>query len=329
MKNSHSYKHASLIFLKKIYHLIFRKESILPSFENDADKASEIIFNILSTDQPCMITRFGAVEISALRNYTGILSRQKNAYKFIKGESAEWWWNEGIRYSMTNNAGFFPATDENLEIFGKLMLESIPSIDVLGSWQEYEIHFLDYFPKASLINFIYLDPYWSKLPWTRILAGKKVLVVHPFAELILTQYNEKRDVLFEDKSLLPDFDLKVMNAVQSIGGNSVFPSWFDALKFMEDEIDKIDYDICLLGCGAYGLPLAAHIKNAQKKAVHIGGSLQLLFGIIGKRWENPNYGQKQLTKVGMYPSLINRYWTRPEQNHQPPTFQNVEDGCYW
>lgn len=48
---------------------------------------------------------------------------------------------------------------------------------------------------------------------------------------------------------------------------------------MKDEIDKRDYDIALIGCGAYGFPLAAHIKRSGKKAVHLGGALQLLFGI--------------------------------------------------
>lgn len=47
-------------------------------------------------------------------------------------------------------------------------------------------------------------------------------------------------------------------------------------------MDKIDYDICLIGCGAYGFPLAAHAKRKGKKAVHLGGALQLLFGIKGK-----------------------------------------------
>ena len=27
-----------------------------------------------------------------------------------------------------------------------------------------------------------------------------------------------------------------------------------------------------LGCGAYGFPLAAHVKRMGKKAIHMGGS---------------------------------------------------------
>ena len=58
---------------------------------------------------------------------------------------------------------------------------------------------------------------------------------------------------------------------------------------MKAQIDKEDFDICLIGAGAYGFPLAAYVKRKGKKAVHLGGALQLLFGIKGSRWEDPNH----------------------------------------
>ena len=86
----------------------------------------------------------------------------------------------------------------------------------------------------------------------------------------------------------------VLKAVQTAGGNQTeFKDWFEALEYMEQEIDKIDYDIVLLGCGAYGFPLAAHCKRMGKQAIHLGGVLQLLFGIKGKRWETVSEYQDQ------------------------------------
>ena len=43
-------------------------------------------------------------------------------------------------------------------------------------------------------------------------------------------------------------------------------------EYMKAEINKSNYDICILGCGAYGFPLAAHVKRMGKKAIHMGGS---------------------------------------------------------
>ena len=85
------------------------------------------------------------------------------------------------------------------------------------------------------------------------------------------------------------------------------------------DISKIDFDVALLGCGSYGLPLANYIKNLGKSAVYIGGGLQLYFGIKGKRWEN----SQDITK------FYNDYWTRANTNETPNTSNMVEGGCYW
>lgn len=78
------------------------------------------------------------------------------------------------------------------------------------------------------------------------------------------------------------------------------------------------------------LPLAAHAKKQGKKAVHLGGSLQLLFGIKGRRWEDPYYGVKEWgIPYGSYSSLINEYWVRADKNEKPQNAMQVESGCYW
>lgn len=69
-----------------------------------------------------------------------------------------------------------------------------------------------------------------------------------------------------------------------------YAMWFDAPRCKKDEMDKVPYKVCLIGCSAYGFPLSAHAKRQGKQAVHIGGALQLLFRIKGKRWGNPRFG---------------------------------------
>ena len=88
---------------------------------------------------------------------------------------------------------------------------------------------------------------------------------------------------------------------------------------MKTEISKIDFDIALIGAGAYGLPLAAHIKNLRKQAIHLGGSLQILFGIMGKRWDDHPVISK----------FYNSSWVRPLESERPKTFKKVENGAYW
>lgn len=210
------------------------------------------------------------------------------------------------------------------------MVEDSKQVDILGSWLSTEQYLNEQLKSASRVHLMQLEPFWGTKPWSRALKGKRVLVVHPFSETIKTQYNKRHELFLKDETL-PDFEvLEVVRAVQSIGGESSYKDWFDALNFMKSEIEKHDFDVCLVGCGAYGFPLAAHVKRMGKQAVHLGGALQLLFGIRGNRWEDPNYGVKEWgIPSGTYSGLLNEYWVRPSKEEKPKIAGQVEGSCYW
>lgn len=322
----------TLKVLRKLYTKTFGDSQLPPlQREKDPDKISDIIYKLLMDEKPCMIARFGAFELSTIINYIGVKQGRQPFFKYIKGEVPKWWWDEQLIKFMNTNAGFFPPTQEKIEQFCELMLEDTKEVDLLGSWLNNEYYFLDKLPHANFVPLRMLEPFWATESWGKALKDKKILVVHPFDETIKQQY-KNRDKLFNNPDILPEFtSLHVIKAVQSLGGNQEqFKDWFEALQWMKDEIDKHDYDICLIGCGAYGFPLAAHVKRQGKKAFHLGGALQLLFGIRGKRWENPMYGVKEWgIPIGSYSSLMNEYWIRPNQTEKTKNAQQVEGACYW
>ena len=201
------------------------------------------------------------------------------------------------------------------------MLKDIQSVDILGSWRIEEIFLRNFLLYSKKIPLVELEPYLQVNPWSEALEGKKVLVIHPFDKTIQSQYNNFRSVLFKDPRVLPQFkSLETIKAIQSISGNNtLFTNWFEALDFMKSEIDKKDFDIAIIGTGAYGFPLAAHVKRIGKKAVHMGGATQILFGIKGKRWlENDKFKD-----------IINEYFVHPLEEDKPKQFEQVEGGCYW
>ena len=51
-------------------------------------------------------------------------------------------------------------------------------------------------------------------------------------------------------------------------------------------MDAADYDVAIVGAGAYSLPLAAHARDTGHAAIQMSGATQLLFGIKGKRWDD-------------------------------------------
>ena len=298
----------------------------LASIEN-ADEVNLIIKKALESDNPCMIARYGATELLCVTNYLGIKNKS-NFLKYITGKLPEWWWTDIVIKNMCQWSGFFPATPENLTRFSEMMLEDTKQLDVLGCWDQHESLFEDILQGVNRVHLRLLEPFWSDYPWTLSLAGKKVLVVHPFAELIEEQYKHRNDIF--PNGILPEFHLETVKAVQSLGGDDSYKDWFEALKWMEGQIDEHDYDICIIGCGAYGFPLAAHVKRQGKKAFHIGGALQLLFGIRGARWEDPNYGVKEWgIPYGSYSNLMNDSWVRPGDLFKSKNADEVEGACYW
>ena len=112
----------------------------------------------------------------------------------------------------------------------------------------------------------------------------------------------------------------IVNPAISVGENGDFfiPAKPSSVA-MQRRVQKIDFDIALVGCGAYGMPLAAHCKQMGKQAVHLAGWLQVLFGIKGTRWDN----NPRVSK------FYNEYWIRPSQQNRPQGVEKVENACYW
>jgi hypothetical protein len=288
----------------------------------EGQQANDMVYDILASGKPCMIAKFGTVELDMM------LSLHNEKY----GITAPIYW-ESIRrrnciypssqmYTFCNNAGFFPNSISLATRYYERMMDDIKEVDILGSYIESEKYFNSYMHCKRIDIDGYCAPFkWNK-PWTSILRGKKVLVVHPFADSIKKQYVENRENLFSNKNVLPEFkSLQCIKAVQSIAGQETpFKDWFEALKYMEEQITNADFDIAIIGCGAYGFCLSAFVKRLGKQAIHMAGWTQMLFGVYGKRWieDQPEFA-----------SLINEYWTRPSAADKPKNASKVEGACYW
>lgn len=277
----------------------------------DIDSANECIRNRFEEGKPFMVCRFGETELRAVVDALGI---KLGAKKKPDPERLK---------RLYNNAGVFPHGAEMEMKFAELMCDLIPIADIIGVWNTFmQDYVVDNYvrPDALLVGLRGLEPYYCEKPWSAGLKGKKVLVIHPFVDTIRKQY-EKREKLFDNRDILPKFELKTLRAVQTIAGqkDERFKDWFEALEYMYEEAMKIDFDVAIIGCGAYGFPLAAKLKKAGKQAVHLGGATQILFGIKGARWDNHPFISK----------LYNEYWVRPSKSERPGGSGSVENGCYW
>lgn len=234
---------------------------------------------------------------------------------------------------LCQNAGFFPNEINESKRFVDLMLEATKDIDLVGVWNLYMEEWIlkQYANKISITRLTRLEPWYLEgckgniKPWSAALKGKKVLVIHPFAKSIEKQYKDNREGIFSDlsvKEILPEFDLITLKAVQTIGNETGgYDNWFSALESMISECKKIQFDVAIIGCGAYGFPLAYEVKKMGKIAIHLGGATQLLFGIRGKRWEN--------SYTDVCDKMMNEYWVRPLIEETISEKEKIENGCYW
>lgn len=273
----------------------------------DEEQMAGIISKCLREKIPYCIGKIGGNEANAVvYDAIGSLPQKRKAY---------------IR--LCYYAGFFPKKFDAdlLNEYVSEQISAIKQIDMLVYYEkEYEEYLLKKFASPQMIWVDVVGSWSQKICWTRELKGYRVVVVHPYARLIEQQYHS-REKIYPNSDVLPQFDLRVVEAVQTMAESkeSRFATWFDALEYMYKEIMKEDFDIALIGCGAYGLPLAARVKKAGKIGVHMGGDLQMLFGIRGKRWDNRELAQR----------WFNDYWVRPGDSEKVNGFESIENGCYW
>ena len=228
----------------------------LPSREVGNDLIKSLLLN---SDSPMCFGRFGDTELFACADYC---IRKKIA-------DQNFW-------RLCSNAGYFESDATRIDEFVNLYMNAFKATDVLGCWFTIGEDYLlkKYNPGAKLVQLQSYEPYYfPDNPWSESLKGKSVLVVSPFVESIIQQYRI-RDKLFLGTEVLPAFDLKTVKAVQTRGKatDTRFSSWFDAFDYMKNEISKKTFDMAIVGCGAYSLPLCAFIKDKLKRSViQMGG----------------------------------------------------------
>ena len=259
----------------------------------------------VTNGSPFMLGRFGAVEMHCV-------SRWMSGQKCTDSE----------KHQALYAAGIFPNDQKTINQFCETYIDAIKTTDLLGVWEvvDEKKAIKRYCPKAELMPSRSIEPYYFDNPWSAELEGKKVLIVHPFIESIGNQLKQ-RELIWPGENVLPQFaSVMYVKSVQSnAGAITEFKDWFEALESMKRKIAACDFDIAIIGAGAYGLPLAAYVKSIGKQAIQMSGATQILFGIKGKRWDDHPVISK----------FYNDAWVRPLQSETPPDIKKVEGGSYW
>jgi hypothetical protein len=177
-----------------------------------------------------------------------------------------------------------------------------------------------------------LEPYYLKpeLRWTKFLDNKKVAIINSFADTCETQTYMSKAIWPDDtESLLPQ-NIKWI-PIQTyysplLAGKKNSAKWPSNIKNYNDAVNYVvartleeNAEVAIIGCGGMGMIIGSKLKDLGLQVIVMGGAIQILFGIRGKRWET-------------HP-IINKYfndsWVVPNSDNIPSNYKLIENGCYW
>lgn len=262
---------------------------------------------------PFIISRIGSAEgyVSAI-----YLSRKKLEMGYTK--------------VLENNAGIYNCDKNRLKTYCEKYNRCIENSRYMACFDKLCADLQNYYLKRFKITAIHsrsLEPFYAVLegdkPWTHALRGKKVLIINPFVDSMQKQLDAGFQIFKHEKLFCEGQEFVFYKCYQTSCGNNVHDNWLKTFHIMCQDIEKLDFDIALLGCGGYGLPLCDFIKTKlNKSAIYIGGGLQLMFGVMGKRWENNEMWKKIIREN-------NCQFIRPSGDEIIGGKNKVEGGCYW
>jgi len=276
------------------------------------------------TDAGFSASRFGISE-QFWMYYPVLLENETNQTKIRVYE-------KHLRYNGFFQAGIFPADPAFYLEYNSFYMRCVREIDWLGLLldpvmgpeilRRYKLtnrflYFKDLIPDRS-------TPCNPGNDYLHLFKGKRLIIVCPFAELL--KQRATRDVFEGVWSKIGKkwFYPESVEAVQFPYGfqKDTFRKYRDAIALFEDiasDIASKNFDVALIAAAGLTVPIAAHIKQLGKIAVSLGGDLQVLFGVIGKRWRNKERWKRD---------YFNKWWI-----NMPPQFRPEEteacEGAYW
>lgn len=281
------------------------------AISSGADWIFQTVISAVGSGEGCIIGRHGTVELEVLLD-------NKNPDYFEP--------------TLERNAGIFPRTKDSLQEWRDKYGAAVREADAMAvGWYaplaDVEAGFLQTVnPSATWLPLRSLEPYYSERPWTQALKGQRVAVVSAFADSMACQLQFKDDIWKGREDIIPECEWKFIRSYYSPSlaqGRAEWPkgiaSWSDAVAHLEKQVVNSGAPIALLGCGGLAMPLALALKRRGIVAIVLGGAIQVLFGIKGRRWE----------KHPVISQFWNDDWIYPSPDETPRGAKTIEGGCYW
>lgn len=229
--------------------------------------------------------------------------------------------------------GLFPSSAETLLAYAELHAKATRELDLLGLvGGRLEADLLaELQPRGRTISLLELEPDRS-VPdrsehcWLPELRGKRVLIVSSIAELLCQRANQSIFEAVWAKSGKPWFGPAQVLPLPfpysyDVHTQQCFGSSQNLLEWIVNQLNPASFDVALIAGSSLGIPIAAAIKRMNRSAIALGGALQVLFGVGGRRWWNdPHWQEHHITPA----------WISVPADQVPQVAgAYVDGGAYW
>ena len=228
---------------------------------------------------------------------------------------------------LMTNAGFY-GTYKDYERWRELFIQGIKSSDVISyvvSCPSFYTAVGDTLTQLKIYKpFIpYLEFPEFYLEFWKILSHKKLKI-----GIISSMYEDILEQIPKMNKVYPDFPINpdsfvVVESYNTCNKNAPLDhkNWFDTFEDLKKRVlVHEDVNYWFLSCGSYGVPLQEELKKNGKNSLYVGGLMQCLFGLLGKRWKDrPEFS-----------SHHNIHWKKIEHLdiRTLGNLMKVEAGCY-
>ena len=302
--------------LKRVVGPLYRQKKWLEKIQyygrtiHEQESGHQVVRETMASG-PSAFGKIGESELRGLRCYL------KN--RDSQGNCNQW---DSRSERLYTNAGVFPNSAEAFTDYAKIMMDMLPDVDCLAVWyNQGEANVINkYCKEAQLVSIQSLEPQLWSNPWLNLFEDKKVLAVSPFTDSIIAQQDNLKLVWSKKPEMMISYQLETIKTpLAAVLVPSPYANWKEGYEDLCSQMDAIDFDVALIGAGAWSLPLAVHAKRTGKIGIHLGGPTQIVFGVVGSRW----------LSMPEYRAFFNEHWIHPGDSETPGTFEKIEGGCYW
>ena len=284
-------------------------------------QGSDSLGEMIRKKVPFFVGRIGSVEADLVNQYS--LSKKKSRHKNLFA-------NLRLRKEAWISAGIWPPTKKQIKFFTKNYVRAMKDLTCVAAWDQESLSveksiLIEFCPDAYKIPLGSLDSvlvgYLHGSSWTLELENLNVLVISMFATEIENQIARNKPL--HSIQIIPKFNLYTVKPPQTNGitfTNGTYKKNLERFRLLVmSELRLHNIDVVLVSAGAYGLPICETIYKSGRSVIYVGGCLQLMFGILGNRWE----GKPEILK------MANQNWIRPDKKSKPKGAALIEGSCYW